>query len=256
MPSLFKSFRNDMKSRKAFTLIELLVVIAIIAILAALLLPALAKAKRSAQRVSCLNNLKQIGLGFKVWSGDNGDVYPMAVSTAQQGALENVYSHLRNSGTIYAITNVFCVMVDILKNPAILKCPSDTLRVAQTNFPSLTSNSNISYFVCGDATDKSPKMIITGDRNIGNLPTATGVLGQPANTMNMLNNGFINSGTAVSNPNLRQGYWAWSANDLHQGVGNVILTDGSAQEDDLGDLYTALNTATNSPITNPVYNFP
>ncbi len=47
-----------------------------------------------------------------------------------------------------------------------------------TNFLGLTINSNISYFVCGDATEKSPKMIISGDRNIGFLPN-TGVLGQP-----------------------------------------------------------------------------
>ncbi len=127
MPRLFKSFRTDMKSRKAFTLIELLVVIAIIAILAALLLPALAKAKRTAQRASCVNNLKQVGLAFKIWEGDNGDFYPMAVSTNQQGALENVFSHKQGSGSSYGITNVFVVMADILKNPAVLRCPADTL---------------------------------------------------------------------------------------------------------------------------------
>jgi len=60
----------------AFTLIELLVVITIIGILAALLLPVLSATKRRAAQTVCLNNLKQLGMGMKLYIDDNSDAFP------------------------------------------------------------------------------------------------------------------------------------------------------------------------------------
>jgi prepilin-type processing-associated H-X9-DG protein len=77
-------------------LIELLVVIAIIAILAALLLPALSRAKQKAMQVTCVNGLKQLGLGTMLYLGDYSDVFPACASRTTYGFQVEDWIYWRN----------------------------------------------------------------------------------------------------------------------------------------------------------------
>ena len=187
-------------SKNGFTLVALLVIIAVIAVLAAMLLPALASAKKKAQRINCVNNLKQLGLAYRIWEGDNGDKYPMAVFTINSGADTFRY---------------FQVMSNELSTPKILVCPADT-RTAAANFARL-KNQNVSYFVGLDASDAYPQRFLSGDRNI------TGPAAPENGILKLVPGGSV----------------SWTA-EIHVNQGNLGLTDGSVWQYSNSQLREAL----------------
>jgi hypothetical protein len=132
---------------------------AAVAVPAAILLPALAKAKSRAQSIQCVNNMKQIGLAFRIWSSDNGDRFPFNVGTSKGGTLE--LCALGTDGFDQNSFRHFQIMSNELNTPKILVCPADPSRQPAPNFASLQPN-NVSYQVRSgtNISEAAPEQIL------------------------------------------------------------------------------------------------
>ena len=216
-----------------FTLIELLVVIAIIAVLAALLLPALAKAKARSQRISCVSNLKQINLAFRMWADDNETRYPWRTPVSDGGTqtVPDAWAH-------------FSVVSNELASPKILHCASDREKSLASDFSATVDsgfldlkNKALSYFVGTEAQEDRPTMHLAGDRNVAGKDGQDCAPAQLTGVVTTLN-------PVSDNPH-------WD-NTIHNNAGNLALCDGSVQQVTSKALLNQMTTTGDTNMSNCV----
>lgn len=172
--------------------------VACMVVIAGLLLPALVRPARRSPRIKCVNNLKNVGLAFRIFAADNQGRFPVQVSSKEGGALE-----WEKTGAAW---RQFIVLSNELSTPKILLCPMDKKRKAAEEF-GLLRDAHISYFVGLDARETLPASFLSGDRHLT-------VDGRP------VPRGIVNLAT--------NSVAGWTA-EIHQG-GHVAMGDGSVQQ--------------------------
>jgi hypothetical protein len=221
-----------------FTRRELVVVIAVIVVLCSLLVPALQRAGRKSRSICCNCNFKQIGIAYRIWSNDHGDLYPALAAQTNGGWSDRLAEP--NPGK-YCWTNYAIISNVVGQSTLILVCPSDVREAANT-FSNLAGNSNISYYVGVTASDAYPQSMLGGDRNLGPGTTPDKDYGYSPTS-------------GKGNDVIITGPVCWSLK-MHSagnpaGFGNILMGDGSAQQVNSDSLYRNWVRNAFAGVTNP-----
>src|ERR1700722_5091028 len=212
---------TPIRNAKAFTLIELIGVTVVVVVLLVFIIPRPNRSHSNAPRITCVNNLKEIGLAYLVWANDHNDRFPASDSASDGGWIESLTS--ADQG-FRCWTNYAIMANELGQVPKLLICPADKRKPANT-WPNF-ANTNLSYFVGVSADEKHPQSQLAGDRNLG------------AGTKSDRNFGFSpesGQGNDVAiQTNSQDGPVSWSLK-MHSrgnsdGAGNIMLADGSAQQ--------------------------
>jgi hypothetical protein len=203
------------------TLIEVVLVIVVVLFLLSMLLPATHRACCKSSRISCVNNLKQIGVAYRIWSNDNGARFPAMQSVANGGWSDLLTN--ANQGPL-CWTNYAIMANEMGQSPRIIICPAEA-RWAADNFTNL-ANKNVSYLVGVTTDDSTPQSLLGCDRNL-----APGT--KPGDDSGFSPENGQGNDVAIQT-NSKAGPICWSLK-IHSignagGGGNILLGDGSSQQ--------------------------
>jgi hypothetical protein len=235
---------NDLKRKRAFTLVELIVslVCGIVLILGALIY--FGPIHTVGVKITCANNLKQIGWAYHTWTGDN-DHLPAQTSVTNGGLKELLVN--TNQGPLCwkifdAMSNSLFYSVGLYEfdlHPRVLLCPKDIRESHPSNRISATilvKNTNISYFAGITGDDMCPQSILAGDRSLAPGTVSSNDFGYSPNT------GWGNDVTLSTNPAVSPICWSLKMHsaDTTNTAGNLLFGDGSVQLVSSGLLRTSI----------------